>query len=425
MKRPILAVAIGTMLATWVIEAQPRTLDRIVAVIDKEFITESELQSQVDFFIFNNRVDPKTPDLRHQVLEAMVNEKLILAKAVEESVVVSDDEVNQQLDALIQQRIQQTGSERRLEEIYGVPISRMRREFRDDMRKQLLVSRLQQTKFASVQPSRREVEEFYASYKDSLPQVPEAVELYHIFRLPKASEAAKSLARAKAQKILDSLKAGVDFAELAKRHSDDQASAKLGGDLGFVRRGQLVKEFEEVAFGLKQNEISKIVETSFGLHIIQLLERRGESIHARHMLFRIEQDTTAEVSTIALLASLRDSVLRGANFSDLAKRYSEDAETAPVGGYLGVLTLEQLDQSLLSTIKPMKRGEVSEPTQVKFGTNYGYHIVYLKERIPEHTMNLNDDWKRIEQLAANFKRNKEYQKWIDELKKDIYWEIRL
>lgn len=405
--------------------AQPRVLDRIVAVVDKEIITESELQSQVDFFIFNNRVSPQTPNLKRQVLDAMVNEKLILARAVEESVTVSDEEVNQQLDALIQQRIQQAGSEQRLEEVYGMPISRMRREFREDMRKQLLISRLQQTKFANTHVSRREVEEFFETYKDSLPTVPEEVELYHIFRMPKPSEEAKAAALLKARKILDSLKAGGDFANFAKRYSDDPGSAALGGDLGFVRRGQLVKEFEEVVFNLKQNEISDIVETSFGLHIIQLLERRGESVHARHILFKIAQDTTAEQTTIHFLRGLKDSVAVGSSFAELAKRYSDDAETAPLGGYLGNLTIDQLDQSLLLVIKTMKAGDVSDPIQVKFGTSLGYHIVYLKERIREHRMNLTDDWKRIEQIAANLKRSKEYQSWIATLKNDIYWDIRL
>lgn len=406
-------------------QTQQRILDRIVAVVEREIITESEVNSQVDFFVFNNRVDPNTPNLHRQVLETIINDKLILAKAEEESVVVSDDEVTQQLDALIRQRAQQVGSERRLEELYGMPISKMKREFRDDMRKQLLVSRLQQTKFGNIQVSRREVEAFYASYKDSLPIVPEEVELYHIFRLPKASTEAKAILRAKAQTILDSLKRGGDFADFAKRYSEDPGSANTGGDLGFIRRGQLVKEFEEVVFRLRENELSNIVETSFGLHIIQLLERRGESVRARHILFKIEHDESAEQNTIAFLKALRDSALQGESFTVLAKRHSEDAETAPLGGYLGTLPIDQLEPSLATTIKPLKPGEISEPVAVKFGARTGYHIVYLKNRIPEHRMNLTDDWKRLETIAANMKRNTEYQKWIEELKTDIYWEIRL
>jgi peptidyl-prolyl cis-trans isomerase SurA len=405
--------------------AQSRVVDRIVALIDREIIVESELNSQIEFFVFNNKVDPSTPNLKKLVLESMLNEKLILAKAVEDSIVVTDDEVAQQLDALIQQRVQQVGSERRLEEIYGMPVSRIRREFRDDMRKQLLINKLQQTKFSTVPVSRREVEEFFAAYKDSLPVVPEEVELYHIFRLPRPGDATKLSARARALGILDSLKAGGDFADLARRHSEDPGSAALGGDLGFVRRGQLVKEFEEVAFALRQNELSGIVETSFGFHIIQLLERRGESIHPRHILFKIEQDTSAESTTIALLNTLKDSAMAGMPITELAKRHSEDAETAPIGGYLGTLAVNQLDPALSNALTTMKPGDISEPMRVNFGTSWGFHIVYLKDRIPEHAMNLSDDWKRIEQIAGNLKRSKEHQRWIDDLKKDIFWEIRL
>ncbi len=421
----ILLLSGGVILTSADLPAQPRILDRVVAVIDKEIVMESELNSQVDFFVFNNRVDPKTPDLKRQVLEAMINEKLILAKAVEDSIAVTDDEVTQQLDALIQQRVQQAGSERRLEESYGMPINRLKREFRDDMRKQLLVSRMQQAKFANVQAARREVEEFYATYKDSLPNAPEQVELYHIFRVPRASDEAKSTVRAAAQTVLDSIKAGGDFASFAKRYSQDPGSASSGGDLGFIRRGQLVKEFEEEVFGLKQEQLSRIVETSFGFHIIQLLERRGETVHARHILFKVGQDPRAEDSTIAFLRSLKDSTLQGTRFSDFAKRYSEDVETAPIGGYLGTYSIEQLDQSLQSTVRLLNSGEISDPIRVQYGTNFGYHIVYLKNRIPEHATNLTDDWKRVEQIATNFKRNKEYQKWIAELKQDIYWEVRL
>jgi peptidyl-prolyl cis-trans isomerase SurA len=406
-------------------QTQHQILDRIVAVVEREIITETEVNAQLEFFVFNNRVDPATPNLRRQVLESMINEKLILAKAVEESVVVSDDEVTQQLDALIQQRALQAGGERRLEELYGMSIGKMKREFRDDMRKQLLVSRLQQTKFGTIQVSRREVEEFFTTYKDSLPTVPEEVELYHIFRLPKASTEAKALVTAKAEKILDSLKRGGDFADFARRYSEDPGSAATGGDLGFIRRGQLVKEFEEVVFRLRENELSKVVESSFGLHIIQLLERRGESVRARHILFKIPQDESAEQNTIAFLAALRDSALQGESFTGLAKRHSEDAETAPLGGYLGTFPVDQLEQSLAATVKTLKAGDISEPVSVKFGTRTGFHIVYVKNRIPEHRMNLTDDWKRIESIAANMKRNAEYQKWIEELKKDIYWEIRL
>ena len=184
------------------------TLDKIAAVVDNEVILLSELDAQVQFFVLNNRLDPNTPGVREQVLESMITEKLILAKAIEDSVAVTDDEVQQQLDAVIQQRIQQVGSESRLEELYGMPLSRIRREFRDDMRKQLLAQRTRQQKFGGLQVGRFEVEEFYRSYRDSLPRVPEEVQLVHIFVTPRVGDADKGGARELLLRLRDSILAG-------------------------------------------------------------------------------------------------------------------------------------------------------------------------------------------------------------------------
>jgi peptidyl-prolyl cis-trans isomerase SurA len=406
--------------------AQPKSLDRIVAVVGREYILQSDLDDQINYYVFSNHIDPSTPGLQNQILEAMINKKLILEKAEEDTTIaVREEDVTSQLDALIAQRVQQAGSEKKLEEVYGMPVSKMKREFRDETRKELMIQQLQQNKFGDIQTSKREVEEFFATYKDSLPTVPEEMELYHIFRLPKVTESAKKIVMARAQRILDSIKAGSDFGEMARRYSDDPGTREFGGDLGFARRGQFFKEFEEAIFSLKENQFANIVETPVGLHIMQLLERRGESVHARHILFKIQKDPAEIDSVKALLVRMRDSVQHGALFTDLAKRYSEDKETAALGGYLGKFTISQFDKVLLEVVKTMKEGEISDPIEVEFATSKGYHIVYLKRRIPEHKTNLQDDWKRVEQLATGTKRNNEYLKWIQQLHKDLYWESRL
>ena len=405
--------------------SQPQALDRIAAIVGKEAILLSDVDAQVEFYVFNNRIDPNTPGLRQQVLDLMINEKLLLAKAVEDTTIsVSDDEVNNQLEAVINQRIQQFGSEERLVELYHMPVSRMKREWRDGMRKQILSSKLWEAKNSTITVSKREVEEFYTQYKDSLPRVPEEVELYHIFQFPKVSTTAKDRIKAKAQLILDSIKAGADFADFAKRYSED-GSATSGGDLGFARRGQFVKEFEEAVFSLKENQLADIIETSFGFHIIQLIERRGESVHARHILFKVQRETADIDSTKMFLRGLRDSAQQGADFTELAKRHSEDKESGPMGGFMGKFALEQFDKSLLETVKNLKEGEISDPVEAPSGPSVGYHIIWLKKRIPEHPMTLTDDWKRLSELTTTYKRNNEYQKWIGQLRNEIYWEIKL
>ncbi len=424
MKKMMIGVWLAVALVAGV-SASAQTLDRIVAVVGNEMILESELNAQTQFFITTNKVDPNTAGLRQQVLQSMVNEKLVLAKAIEDSVTVSEDEVTQQLEAVIQQRIQSAGSESKLEELYGMPISRIKREFRDEMKKNLLAQKLQQQRFSNSQIGRLEVEEFYRTFRDSLGDVPEEVELAHIFVKPKFDDAAKQEARKKMNLLLDSLKAGVPFEEIAKRHSQDPGSAVQGGDLGFVRRGLFVKEFETAAFGLKDKEISGIVETDFGLHIIQLLERRGDAVHPRHILLRIERTQASDDSTLVFLKTLRTRILAGERVADFAQKYSEDKETASIGGNLGVLELEQLPKEMYGAVSPLKQGEVSEPTKIPVGNQYGYSIVWLKRRIPAHKASLEQDYKRIETVAANYKRQKDYAAWVEDLKKSIYWESRL
>ena len=403
-----------------------QTLDRVVAVVDNEIILQSELNAQVQFYIFNNKLDPNTPGLKEQVLQSMINEKLILARAIEDSISVTDDEVQQQLDAVIQQRVQQFGSEAKLEEVYGMPISRIKREFRDEMRKNLLTQRMQQQRFGSASVSRRQVEEFYEAYKDSLGKVPEEVDLAHIYIKPGFDKAAHEAARAKAQSILDSIKAGADFAEMAKRYSEDQGSASQGGDLGFVRRGQFVSEFETAVFSLAEKQISGLVETEFGIHIIQLLERRGDAVHPRHILIRVPHTEASDSAAIALLDSIRTAVLGGANFGELARKYSQDKDTAPLGGDLGTAELETIpDKTLYATVAAMKSGEISKPEKVQAGNSYGYHIVWLKKRTPAHALTLDGDYQRLETIALNYKRTKDYQAWLEELKSKIYWQSRL
>ncbi len=413
---------------------QKEVVDRIVAVVGDEVILESDLSVRLQAAVLQNQVDQNDPNLKRNVLEAMINEKLILAQAVLDSIIISDDEVNQLLDSRIKQLIQQYGSEQRLEQAAGMSLAKLKRDVKEEWRKQLMASRLQEKKFADVYVSRRDAEEFFSVYRDSLPVVPEEFELSHIFIVPKASAEAKQIAHNKAKALYDSLKAGADFAELAKRYSEDIATGKNGGDLGLVRRGEFIKEFAEVAFSLPERQISSPVETAFGYHLMQVLERRGEAIHVRHILIKVGKTQADDDSTIAFLKRLKQQTLAETlvstnavtdKFAEFAKKYSQDDETKAMGGDLGSLDASNLAPDFLASVKELTRGEISDPVKVTSATSYGYHIVYLRNRIPTHKMSLQDDWKRIEQYALLYKRNKEYAKWIGEIKKNVHWEMRL
>jgi peptidyl-prolyl cis-trans isomerase SurA len=407
-----------------VLDAQ-QVIDKVVAVVGGEAIFLSELQNEAQLYAVQNQVDPKTPDLQKKVLDAMINDRLILAKAIEDSVTVTDEEVQQQLDDRIKEIIQQYGSEARVEELYGMPVSRMKREFRETMKKQLLKTKLQRLKFGDITVGRRGVEEFFENYRDSLPPVSEEVEVSHIYMAPKVSAEVKRVTYQKAKTILDSIRAGGDFVTFAKRYSEDPGSSIHGGDLGWARRGDFVKEFEEATFALKPGQLSDVVETTLGYHIIQLLDRRGEAVHPRQILIKLERSQADDDSTIVFLKKLRVRAQAGESFSDLAKKYSEDEESSSLGGDLGMLSVDQLQPDFLSTLKILSAGEISDPAKVTLSKGYGFHIVLLRKRTPAHKLSLTEDWKRIEQYAIASKRNKEYAQWLDELRHSIYWEERM
>jgi len=290
-----------------------------------------------------------------------------------------------------------------------------------------MIQRLKDQKFASVETSRREVEDFFNTFKDSIGVIPEKVKISHIYRNPRASEKVRQEALNFAKSLLDSVKAGMDFAGLASKYSDDPASAKQGGDLGFVKRGIFYPEFESAAFSLEIGQTSDPVESPVGFHIIQLLEKRGESIHTRHILVKIKADDQADLKTIDFLSDVRDSIIKGnGTFDDYAKKYSEDKQTAVFGGELGTFYLNQLDKALLDPVSKLKEGEISFPRRIEYGPeNYGYHIVFLEERTAQHTASMEKDFTEIKKLADEYKRQDKYQAWIEELKEKIFWEVRL
>lgn len=402
-------------------------LDRIVAVVDGEIILQSELNMQTAYLAAQRNLDPEDEKLKKQILDRMIEEKLLYAQAERDTIVVADDQVDAQLESQLQFFIQQYGSEERVEQAYGMSIDKIRRELRDEVRKNLMSQTVQQKEFGQVDVTRREVREFFETYKDSLGLIPERLKLSHIFINPQKGERLVRKARELAESLLDSLKNGADFAELAKEYSDDPGSAQRGGDLGSVKRGVFFPEFEAAAFKLEEGEISDIVKSPVGFHIIQLISRRGESIHARHILIKIKSDEEADFAAIEMLNEIRDSILSGHNsFDYYARKYSDDSETALLGGDLGTFEVSQLDKTLRDRVYNLKEGEISYPKRLELDNRtYGYHIVRLDERIPEHLPSLERDYEEVKRLAVYNKRQKLYEKWIEELKNKIFWEVRI
>ena len=403
------------------------TLDRIVAVVDDEIILQSELNLQVAYLAAQRNIDPKDSKLQSTILNRMIEDKLLYAQAALDSIIISDEEVNAALENQLNYFISQYGSQEKLEQVYGMSIDKIRRELRDEVRKSLMSNRVQQKHFSEIDVTRREVEEFYNTYKDSLALIPEKFELAHIFINPQKGERLKAKAREFAESLLDSIKNGADFAALAKKYSDDPGSAAKGGELGFVKRGVFFPEFEAAAFQLEDGELSEVVESPVGFHIIQMLERRGESIKTRHILVKVKSDDEADLRAIEQLNEIRDSLMQGEkSFAYFARKYSDDEETAKLGGKLGTFEVSQLDQTLRDRVYGMSIGEISFPKRLELDNkSYGYHIIKVVNRTPEHRATLEGDYEELKRLALYHKRQKLYTEWINELKNKIYWEVRI
>jgi peptidyl-prolyl cis-trans isomerase SurA len=400
---------------------QSQVLDKIIATVGREIVLQSDIEGRIAMFLQQNpKVNPSDPELRKQVLESLINERLMVTKAVEDSIAVMDEEINQSLDFMMQNLMQTYGSEKRVEDLYGMSISRIRKNYRDEVRKQLLVERLQQQKFMGVKCTNREVEDFYNQYRDSIRAIPASVELAHIVKHIKPSADAKEEVKRLALKIRDSILKGVDFAELAKRHSGDPGSASTGGDLGWVDKGKFVAEYERAAYDLQSGETSQPIESPFGFHIIQTIEKRKDASHTRHILLKLGGSADDKSRVEKILIDLKERVEKSESFEDLAKQYSDEKETQGFGGSMGVIELNRLPADLKSIVETLPEGGVSQPLPYMADpTKPSLHIILKKKNIAEHSPSLSSDFKKIEQMALQQKQAKLMDSFLKDLRDAI------
>jgi len=421
----IIFMSLFLWLGSRAVSAQ-EVLDKIVAVVDDKIILLSELNQFAYQMAIQMEIDPRTnPDkfeeLRHNALQNLVDQKVLLTKAQEDSIMVDDRQVEQILEERLTAMVQQLGSEEKAEEYFGMPLRKIRRTLRKDISEALMVRNLQQRKFHEIKVSRREVEEFYHANKDSLPTIKESVNLSHILFNIEPSEEAISAAREKIEGLLTRIRTGESFADLAAQYSEDPGSAKRGGELGFIERGDFVREFEEVAFNLQPGEISDVVQTQYGFHIIQLIDRRGEKVNARHILVRVPVETADEGRTLQKLQELREKIKAGdITFEEAAKEHSDDATTSDNGGNLGWFELGQLQVAQFRSVaEELEPGEISEPIK----TQFGYHIVRLNDRREPRQFSLTEDWQQIEDMALSSKSEQEFRTWLESVKKEMYIDL--
>lgn len=401
--------------------------DKIIAIVGNDIVLQSDLNFQLYTYMQQNNLQEISNEMVQQVFQNLVSEKLMLAKAEQDSIFVTSDEVNKQVEGRIKDMISQFGSEKNVEEAYGLTIPKIRNLLKDQTERNIKLNRVKQAKFGyGINVTKPEVAKFYNDYKDSLPMVPETYDLSQIIRIPKITEDAKFMARDKAEKILDSLKASGNFDELAKRNSDDSLSAIQGGALGKSKKGSFVKEFEDAAFLLKPGEISGIVESEFGYHIIKLNDKTGDFITCQHILVKFPRLEAADFTEINFLKDLKDKIISGQiTFSKAAIEYSQDPKSAADSGHIGKLSVTNLDQLEIAALTPLSIGGISDPVKVGDERYYGYYMYRVNDKFPEHKATLESDYVLIEQYAQKFKEQKLLGEWLEELKKTIYLEIKL
>lgn len=416
--------------------------DQIVAIVNDRIILKSDVDEEVRNYMnqlqMNNQPVQFSEQLWYDALQSMVDNNVMLEKAELDSVVVSDDMVDRQMDQRLNQMIRQAGGERQLEEVFGQSIIQIRADFREQFREQMIVQQLQQQKYSSINITRPEVQQFFNNIpQDSIPLIPEQVAVSQIVINPEPLADAQEQAYEMASAIRDSiLNDGKEFEEMARKYSDDGSAAR-GGLLPMMSINDLVANYSAAATALESGEISEVVQTEFGFHVIRLNRRMGDNIETNHILIRIDETLVDEEAAIEKLNALRDSVLNhGVNFNDLARRHSDDEQTKAFGGRVldpqtgdRLVPISQLEPSIYRIVLLLdEEGEISEPrsfTTQNRTTSTAFRIVRLDRLIPEHRANLEDDYERIRDIALNRKQMATLQQWLADLRDEVYIEFKI
>ena len=409
-------------------------IDRVVATVGGEIILLSEVQEQ---FAYAKQQQEKLPyDYRCVVLQNLVVQKMLVNQAKLDSIAVKDEEVETQLAARVDRlMLYFNQDEKALEEYYGQSVSDIKDQMRGDMRNQLLAERMQAdvTGKATITPA--EVQAFFKKIPvDSLPYFNAEVEIREIVAKPKVNAVEKERARTVAEdlrkRIVDG---GDDFATLAKKYSADTGSGASGGDLGWQKRGTFVPEFEAMVYKLEKNQVSPLVETEFGFHVIQLLERRGNLIHSRHIL--IKPEITAADLELAKdkLDSVRQLIVdKKVTFTEAVKKFGDKGQQSfnndgrmanPRSGNT-FFEVADLDTDIFFSIDGLQPGDLTKPFEFKAedGSQL-YRIVLLQSRSKPHKADLKQDYGKIQTAALEQRKTELTEKWVLEKLRTTYLSV--
>ena len=410
---------------------QSQVIDQVTAVVGGKVILLSDIEKQFNQYVIQG--GERNSEGKCQVFDQLILQKLLINQAELDSVIVTDAQVDGELDKRMRFYVKQIGSEQKLEEYFHTTIVQLKAELRDLIRDQLTVQVMQGKITKDISSTPNEVREYFEGIPaDSIPYIDAELEVAQIVRKPPVSQEEKKRVKDQLDEYRSKIIGGADFAVYAALYSQDAASAKKGGELGFFERGQMVPEFELAAFSLKQGEVSSIVETKFGYHILQLIERRGDQINIRHILLQPKVSENDLVKAHHSLDSLRTKILDGIiTFEEAAEKFSDDEDTRNNGGLMinpetGTthLSPDKMDRLLFFQVDTMPLNTVSAPLMMTTaeGKN-AFRLVMLKNRSAPHKANLKDDYQKIQEVTTQEKQSKAMNDWVTKKKKSTFIHI--
>lgn len=407
-------------------------VDEIIAIVGKNMIKHSELEQAY----FQSRSNSNTfSQTRCDLLDNMLLNKLLLHQANIDSLEIADNDIDQEMDNRIRYMIQIYGSQEKLEKQMQKSLADIRSQYRDIIKENMLIQQEQNILTGEVKITPQEVVDFYKKIpQDSLPTIDEEYELTQIVKIPVVSQEEKDLIKEKLNTYRDRILKGDKFTTLATLYSDDEASARRGGELGFFTRGTMVGEFENIAFSLQPGEVSPVFETKYGFHIIQMIERRGDQINCRHILLQPKVSALALYNAKQFLDSVKNLIESGSiSFEDAIVKFSED-DSKINGGIIinknnasSRFTKDAINESIDNVdkvdFKSMRQGDITSPVEFKAELSDAYRLIKVKRKVEQHVVNLENDFDRLQQIALSEKKLNIMRKWAENLIEKTYIRI--
>jgi peptidyl-prolyl cis-trans isomerase SurA len=425
MNKMLRALALLTLAAPLWAQPIPVQVDGVVAQVGKEIILQSDIAIQREAL---SREGQTLTDC--QMIRELLLEKLLIHHAAIDSVIIAEEEIDENIGRRIDQLVGQIGTERRLEEYYGKSILEIKEEMRPLMRNQMTAQRMQMTITETIEVTPKEVEDAVALIPlDSLPLIGTEVELAQIIIEPKVSQQAEQDAIDRLNQLRDRILGGSSFATMAILYSEDPGSNRNGGEYKGIKRGVFVKEFEAIAFNLRPGEVSAPFRTEYGFHIVQLQVKRGEELDLRHILIKPKVEQADLDAAKNLLDSLRTAILAGqVTFEDAAESFSADEESKLNGGVMmNPMTtdvrwnVEDLDRGIFYAIEKIETGGISEPALVRKPDGQEiFRILQLRDRVAPHRANLAQDFSLLKNYVQNQRKQSKMLQWVEDKKAETY-----